>query len=341
MLEKGVRPNFRPIYRAPWWLPGGHAQTIYAALAAPQPRVTYRRERWDTPDGDFIDLDWVNAPSGVSPFDFAQDGRQSPLDERPLVVLFHGLEGSSHSHYALALMTEVARRGWRGVVVHFRGCSGELNRLPRAYHSGDSAEVDWVLKWLRPQAPRLFAVGVSLGGNALLKWLGESGAAARGVVERAAAVSAPVDLMAAGNALDRGFNLLYVRHFLSSMKRKSLAKLARYPGLFDAARVRAAGTLREFDDLVTAPLHGFRNTDDYWTRASSKPKLRGIAVPVLMLNARNDPFLPGAALPGPHEVAPAVLLEQPSSGGHVGFVSGRFPGDLGWLPARVLEFFGA
>jgi hypothetical protein len=235
-------------------------------------------------------------------------------------------------------MAEVARRGWRGVVVHFRGCGGELNRLPRAYHSGDSAEIDWVLRRLRRDYPRLFAVGVSLGGNALLKWLGESGAAAGGVVERAAAVSAPVDLMAAGNALDRGFNLLYVRHFLSSMKRKSLAKLARFPGLFDAARVRAAGTLREFDDLVTAPLHGFRNTDDYWTRASSKPKLRGIAVPVLMLNARNDPFLPGAALPAPHEVAPCVLLEQPESGGHAGFVSGGFPGNLGWLPQRVFEF---
>jgi hypothetical protein len=253
-------------------------------------------------------------------------------------VLFHGLEGSSRSHYALALMAAVMERGWRGVVVHFRGCGGELNRLPRAYHSGDSTEIDWVLRRLRPQASRLLAVGVSLGGNALLKWLGESGAAARDVVERAVAVSAPVDLMAAGNALDRGFNLLYVRHFLSSMKRKSLAKLARFPGLVDAARVRAAGTLREFDDAVTAPLHGFRNTDDYWTRASAKPRLRGIEVPVLMLNARNDPFLPGAVLPAQHEVAPAVLLEQPASGGHVGFVSGGFPGNLGWLPARVLEF---
>ena len=256
------------------------------------------------------------------------------------MVLFHGLEGSSQSHYALALMAEVASRGWRGVVVHFRGCGGELNRLPRAYHSGDSAEIDWVLRRLRTGHPRLFAVGVSLGGNALLKWLGETGAAARAVVDRAAAISAPVDLMAAGNALDRGFNLVYVRQFLSSMKRRSLAKLAQYPGLYDAARVRAARTLRAFDDLVTAPLHGFRNTDDYWTRASAKPWLPGIELPVLMLNARNDPFLPGAALPAQHEVAPRVLLEQPPSGGHVGFVSGRFPGHLGWLPERVLEFFG-
>jgi len=237
-------------------------------------------------------------------------------------------------------MAEVASRGWRGVVVHFRGCGGEPNRLPRAYHSGDSAEIDWVLRRLRTERSRLFAVGVSLGGNALLKWLGESGATAREVVDRAAAISAPVDLMASGNALDRGVNLLYVRHFLSSMKRRSLAKLVRFPGLFDASRVRAAATLREFDDVVTAPLHGFRNTDDYWTRASAKPWLRGIEVPVLVLNARNDPFLPHEALPGPHEVGPAVVLEQPSSGGHVGFVGARLASPLGWLPARVLDFFG-
>jgi hypothetical protein len=319
-------------YTAPWWLPGGNAQTVYAALAAPRPRVAYHRERWDTPDGDFIDLDWVVAPSVIS--------RRSSPEAAPLVVLFHGLEGSSRSHYALALMAAVRDRGWRGVVVHFRGCGGELNRLPRAYHSGDSAEVDWILRRLRPRNPRLFAVGVSLGGNALLKWLGETGAPAAAVLDGAAAVSAPVDLMAAGNALDHGFNIIYVRQFLSTMKRKSLAKLARYPGLFDAARVRAAGTLREFDDIVTAPLHGFRNTDDYWTRASAKPWLRTIEVPVLVLNARNDPFLPASALPAPHEAAPAVLLEQPPDGGHAGFVSGHFPGSLGWLPQRVLEFFG-
>lgn len=324
--------EFPKPYRAPWWLPGGNAQTVYAALATPWPRVVYHRERWDTPDGDFIDLDWIDPPSLAT--------HHSSLGDPPLVVLFHGLEGSSRSHYALALMAAVRDRGWRGVVVHFRGCGGELNRLPRAYHSGDSAEVDWILRRLRPRNPRLFAVGVSLGGNALLKWLGETGASAAAVLDGAAAVSAPVDLMAAGDALDRGFNLVYVRHFLSSMKRKSLAKLARYPGLFDAARVRAAGTLREFDDIVTAPLHGFRNTDDYWTRASAKPWLRTIEVPALVLNARNDPFLPASALPAPHDAAPSVLLEQPPDGGHAGFVSGRFPGDLGWLPARVLGFFG-
>lgn len=238
-------------------------------------------------------------------------------------------------------MHAIRSRGWRGVVVHFRGCSGEPNRLPRAYHSGDSAEVDWILRRLQEACPGsgLFTVGVSLGGNALLKWLGETGASAREGVNRAAAVSAPVDLMAAGNALDHGLNLVYVRHFLATMKGKALAKLARYPGLYDAARVRAACTLREFDDVVTAPLHGFQNTDDYWMRASSKPLLRRIGVPTLMINARNDPFLPHHALPQPSEVSRHVALEFSATGGHAGFVSGRFPGHLNWLPRRLLEFF--
>jgi predicted alpha/beta-fold hydrolase len=322
-------------YRAPSWLPGGHAQTIYASLLVPRPRVAYRRERWDTPDGDFIDLDWTE--------NRVQGSRDKEQGQTPLVVLFHGLEGSSRSHYSAALMAALPSRGMRGVAVHFRGCSGEPNRLPRAYHSGDAREIDWILRRLRAQnadAP-LFAVGVSLGGNALLKWLGESGDGATRVVNAAAAVSAPLDLMAAGDALGRGFSLVYARNFLATLRTKSLAKLERYPGLYDADAVRASRTLREFDDLVTAPLHGFRNTDDYWTRASSKPGLKNVRVATLVINARNDPFLPAPALPGTAEVSAAVTLEQPEEGGHVGFVSGAFPGNMDWLPRRVLEFFRA
>jgi len=322
-------------YRAPLWLRGGHLQTIYASALMPRPRVAYRRERWDTPDGDFIDLDWIESRE--------QGPRAKAQGATPLVVLFHGLEGNSRSHYARALMAALGERGMRGVVVHFRGCSGEPNRMPRAYHSGDAQEIEWILRRLRAQnagAP-LFAVGVSLGGNALLKWLGETGASAMAVVDRAAAVSAPVNLMISGDALGTGFNLIYTRNFLMTLKRKALDKHALYPDLFDAARLRAASTLREFDDLVTAPLHGYRNTDDYWTRASSKPGLRDVRVPTLVLNARNDPFLPASALPGAGEVSTAVTLEQPEQGGHVGFVSGAFPGNMDWLPQRVLKFFGA
>ncbi|HEY6722075.1 MAG TPA: alpha/beta fold hydrolase [Burkholderiales bacterium] len=314
--------NSSSSYRAPWWLPGGHLQTLYGA-AFGNSRVDWKRARWDTPDGDFIDVD-----------------RLPGAAEAPLVVLFHGLEGGSSSHYAVALARELARRGWRGAVPHFRGCSGEPNRLPRAYHSGDAEEISWILRRLRGEArgAPLFAMGVSLGGNALLKWLGEDGEA-KGVVVAAAAVSAPVDLMAAGDALGRGFNLVYTRAFLATMKKKGKSKLEHFPGLFDGEAMRRARTLRDFDEVVTAPLHGFRDTDDYWTRASAKPVLGRIAVPTLLLNARNDPFLPEAALPGRDEVSPAVCLEFPDEGGHASFVSAPFPGNLDWMPQRVAAFF--
>jgi len=313
-------PRFSPA----GWLPHAHFQTVYASLLARAPRIAFRRERWDTPDGDFVDVDFVDGPEGA-----------------PWVHLFHGLEGSSRSTYARALMARLAAKGWRGSVLHFRGCSGEPNRLPRAYHSGDSAEIDWVLRRIRERtdgAP-LYAAGISLGGNALAKWLGELGEEARGVIHRAAAVSAPLDLAAAGNALERGFSMAYTRHFLSTLKKSSLAKLERFPGLYDAEAVRASKTLREFDNVVTAPLHGFRDTDDYWTRASSKPWLASIRVPTLLLNARDDPFLPESALPSACEVSNAVTLEFTDRGGHVGFVSGPFPGNIDWLPRRVLHFF--
>ena len=317
-------------YRAPRWLPGGHAQTIYPVLFVPRPRIIYRRERWATPDNDFVDVDWAVPHAGAAP---------GPNLDAPLLALFHGLEGSSDSHYSRSLMHAVLAAGWRGVVIHFRGCSGEPNRLARAYHSGDSAEIDWMVRRLANPAAPLYAVGVSLGGNALLRWLGEQGTAASALVERAAAISAPVDLMAAGNTLDRGFNLVYTRHFLITMRRKALAKLESHPRIYARDAVAAARTLRRFDDLVTAPLHGYRDTDDYWTRASSKPILRDIAVPTLVLNARNDPFLPVNALPSPADVSTAVTLEQPDEGGHVGFVTGRFPGELTWLPSRLLAYF--
>lgn len=315
-------------------------QTLYAARLAPRPRVSYRRERWDSPDGDFVDVDWVN--DDVAPVELSETRRGTLPDRSPraLLVLFHGLEGCSGSHYAHALMAEAAQRGCRAAVVHFRGCGGTPNRLARAYHSGDSAELDWMLRRLRASHDGpIHAVGVSLGGNALLKWLGEQGDAAASVISAAAAVSAPVDLTAAGDALGRGFNRVYARAFLSSLKPKALAKLEQHPTLYDAALVRRAGTLRAFDDVVTAPLHGFRDADDYWTRASAKPWLTAIRLPTLMLNARNDPFLPEAALPRADEVSPALTTEFPAEGGHVGFVSGPFPGTLTWLPRRLLDFF--
>ena len=319
MADRLIAP-FTP----PRWLANPHLQTIYGARLARAPRPPLRRERWDTPDGDFVDVDFMDGPAAT-----------------PWVHLFHGLEGSSNSPYARMLMAAVRSRGWRGSVFHFRGCSGEPNRRPRAYHSGDAEEIGWALSCVAALAGDvpLYVAGVSLGGNALAKWLGEAGEAARRRVSRAAVVSAPLDLMAAGDALGRGLGLVYARHFLGSLKRTALAKLQRFPDLYDARLVRGARTLREFDDLVTAPLHGFRDTDDYWTRASAKPHLRAIRVPTLVLNARDDPFLPAAALPTEREVSEAVKLEFPPHGGHVGFVTGPFPGHIEWLPQRLMHFF--
>ena len=315
-------------YVSPWWLPGGNLQTIYPRVLAHKYIIEYERQRWQTPDGDFIDLDWVN--------------RQA--EGAKLLVLFHGLEGCSRSHYALNLMTLAQRIGWRGVVPHFRGCSGEINRLTRAYHSGDSMEIDWILRRLKSEYPdhEIYGIGVSLGGNMFLKWLGEQGVGATGVINRAVAVSAPVDLCAAAAVLDFGYRKsLYTRRFLRSLREKVLAKISTHSLDIDSDDVRVCSTFRQIDDLYTAPIHGFQSADDYWTRASSKPWLKRICVPTLLLNAQNDPFLPAEALPTPGEVSDAVTLEFPESGGHVGFVIGPFPGSLDWLPQRVAQFFAA
>jgi predicted alpha/beta-fold hydrolase len=310
---------FDSLYPAPRWLPGGHLQTIYPAVAIRKPAVSYRRERWTTPDLDFIDIEFVDGLPG-----------------RPLVILFHGLEGSSDSHYARSLMAALHARGWSGAIPHFRGCSGELNLNPRFYHSGDALEVDWIVRRLRRQQPgRLYAAGVSLGGNALLRWLGEFGHEAA-MVDAACAVSAPLDLAAGGAALSSGFNMLYTRMFLRTLKPKCLAKLERYPGLFDRAALLEARDLYAFDNVVTAPLHGYRDTDDYWHRASARHVLDDIRVPTLVLNARNDPFLPGIYLP--RHASRHVVLDFPEEGGHVGFATGRMPGTLMWLPRRMIHF---
>jgi len=310
-------------YAAPPWLPGGHAQTIYPLLIK-LPLPAYRRERWTTPDADFVDIDWLDGD-----------------DQRPLLVLFHGLEGSSASHYAGSLMHVVRGRKWTGAVCHFRGCSGEPNLLPRAYHSGDSDEIDWLLRRFRQRFPRrsIYAVGVSLGGNALLKWLGERQAETGKVIDGAAAVCAPIDLTLCGHNLSRGLNMMYTRNFLTTLKKNAAEKWRRHPGIFDRKKMQAARNLHEFDDAVTAPLHGFRDADDYWWRASAKPLLRAIQLPTLLLNAQNDPFLPAVALPAASEVSPNVTCEFPRQGGHVGFVAGAPFGHLLWLPQRLLGFF--
>ncbi len=317
-------------YTAPLWLPGGNLQTVWAATRARRhlgPPPVFTRERLDTPDGDFIDVDHLVPPIGVAP----------PTQH---LVLFHGLEGSSASQYAQALSCVARERGWAFSVPHFRGCSGELNRAPRAYHSGDFEEIGWILQRLRAgSAAPLLVAGVSLGGNALLRWAQEAGASAADTAAAVAAVSSPIDLAASGAAIDRGLNwLIYSRMFLATMKPKALAKWHQHPGLFDRDRLAAARTLFEFDNVFTAPLHGFRDTHDYWSRASARPHLARIRIPALVLNARNDPFVPIASLPAPGAAGRWVTLWQPAHGGHVGFPHGRPPGRVLAMPQAVANW---
>jgi predicted alpha/beta-fold hydrolase len=235
------------------------------------------------------------------------------------------------------------QRGWACAVPHFRGCSGEINHAPRAYHSGDFEEIDWILRRFKAQhhGP-LVAVGISLGGNALMRWAGEFGAEANSVVAGVASVCSPLDLAASGWAIGRGFNrLVYTRMFLRSMVPKALKKLEQHPGLYSREALLAARDLYEFDNVVTAPIHGFKNTEDYWSRASSKPHLNSIGVPALALNAINDPFVPAWSLPKPSEVSASVTLWQPQQGGHVGFPSAPFPGHVRAMPEAVTGFFAA
>jgi len=350
-------------YAAPIWLPGGNLQTIWAARAARRtisgslPR--YRRERWNTPDADFIDVDWLDPDVLTVNDNSARPGanvepRRDALSRvidvpanananatgdpaRPLLVLFHGLEGSSQSHYSQAFADFAQSRAMAFAVAHFRGCSGELNLAPRAYHSGDFREIDWILRRFRDLHPGpVLAVGVSLGGNALMRWAGEMGASAAQVVSAVASVSAPLDLAAGGHAIGRGFNrIVYTRMFLNTMRPKALRKLEQHPGLFDRSALLQASDLYTFDNIFTAPLHGFRDTQDYWARASAKPHLQAIAVPALVVNACNDPFVPAWSLPRQHEVSACVVLWQPADGGHAGFPQGGWPGHVRDMPEAV------
>lgn len=314
-----------PKRTASWWTPGGQLQTLVPTIVGRylQPLVLpWTRERLNTPDGDFVDVDWVKA---------AQPSTR--------LILFHGLEGSSSSHYARAFAAEAQLRGWSVAVPHFRGCSGHLNLAPRAYHAGDYAEIGWLLTELtRDHRGPTYALGVSLGGSALLNWAARAPQSYQGesTVHALCALSAPLDLAACGDAIDRGLNQrIYGRYFLGTMKEKARQKAGQYPGLFDLAAVERALTLRAFDDHFTAPVHGFRDVNDYWCRASSGPRLGAVRLRTLVVNALNDPLVPASSLPKAEDCSPAITLWRPRDGGHVGFGRGGqrgFPGlILDWL----------
>ena len=255
-----------------------------------------------------MDLDWLDGPAAG-----------------PLVLVLHGLEGSTRSHYVTGLLRHVRAQGWRGVVLNFRSCSGELNRLPRFYHSGDTADLATVVSLLVERQPGvcLGVVGVSIGGNVLLKWLGECETDAPKQVAAAVAISVPFDLTLCAEALDRGFRrAVYTQNFMRSLRRKVRDKARQFPGFVDLAAVRRARTFRAYDRAVTAPLHGFADERDYWRRASSGPYLGKIRRPTLLINALDDPFVPEVSLPDPRALPSDVVAEFVPRGGHVGFVEG-------------------
>lgn len=299
-----------------------HAQTLHAALAR-RPRLSgLQRERVWLKDGDFLDLEVL----------------EGSARDAPLLLLLHGLEGSSRSGYIRALLAGAAARGWGAVALNFRSCSGESNRLPRFYHSGETGDVRELLGRLgaRGWGPR-FAVGFSLGANVLLKLLAEDGE--RSPITAAAAISTPFDLQTSADALDlaTGVGSVYRRVFLRSLKRKAMEKARRFPGSFDVARIRAATGVREFDDVVTAPIHGFNSAEDYYRRSSSGPLLGAIRRPTLLLSSSDDPLAPGG-LPASAKTSPWLHLLETSHGGHVGFVEGQAWRPRWWADAQVLRF---
>lgn len=310
-----VSSSFQPA----WWLRGGHAQTIWPSVLRPRPALAPRRERVTLPDGDFIDVDWLG-------------------DGGPIVVILHGLSGSIDSPYAAGMLYALAQHGWRGALMHFRGCSGEPNGLMRSYHAGDTGDLGFFVELLRRREAEtpLAAIGFSLGGNVLLKWLGEQGEAAP--LRAAAAVSVPFELAAATERLMQGFSRIYERRLLRCLKQALAQKRAAVELPWDEKALAAISSLREFDERITAPLHGFRDADDYYARSSCRAYLPRIAVPTLVLHAIDDPFMPPRVIPRASELAPHTVLELSLHGGHVGFIAGSLRSPQFWLETRIPEY---
>jgi predicted alpha/beta-fold hydrolase len=308
-------------FQPAWWCRNAHLQTLWPHLFRHQPEMGLHRERLELPDGDFIDLDWT------------------PDNRGPIVVILHGLEGSAQSPYVQGLLEAVRGRAWRGVVMHFRGCSGEPNRLARSYHSGETGDLSFLIQTLRSREPDtpLAVVGYSLGGNVLLKWLGETGNEAK--VQAAVAVSVPFVLHHAADRLNQGFSRIYQWILLRSLKRGVRRKFKNIPAPISLENLAAINSLRDFDDQITAPLHGFTSADHYYSVASSRQYLKGIQVNTLIIHAQNDPFMTADAIPATSELSPSTQFELYADGGHVGFVAGRRPWRARyWLEERVLEY---
>ncbi len=314
-------------YSPAWWLPGPHSQTLWGKLFRQQELQPTEIERWDTPDGDFLDIHRLNT-SGAS----------------TRLVVLHGLEGTIRSHYAQALLSEARNRGWAADMLIFRSCGEHMNLTRRFYHSGDTSDLELVIGRILTEFPNqtLLLSGVSLGGNVLLKFLGEHGARLSPQIKAAAAVSVPFDLNRSSRFIDRGFSKVYQRHFMRSLKRKAAEKLARFPDLIDPKTLVELRTMYEFDNALTAPLHGFRDAEDYYQQSSSLSYLGRISLPTLLLSAVDDPFLPPEVLDDVRDAAkqnPELTLEFPAHGGHAGFIGGRNPfRPVYYMEQRVCDF---
>lgn len=309
-------------YTPPFFLKNNHLQTIYPALFRRVPEITYSRERINTPDGDFLDLDW------------------SRVGSDNLGIAIHGLEGSSRSKYMPGILKAFNRRGWDGVAMNLRGCSGERNRLLRFYHAGDTEDVQTVVEHIlaQQQYTEIALVGFSIGGNLVLKYLGERGTSASPLIKKAAAISVPCDLASCAWKLAERANVIYMKRFLLSFHKKIKAKMQLMPDKINDENFHTIKTFKEYDDHYTAPLHGFANAEDYWTKCSSKPHLLNIHIPTLLLNALDDPFLTEESYPVEEaNQSPYLFLEVPASGGHVGFVT-LDNGHEYWHEIRVISF---
>lgn len=314
------------VFKPAWWLRNSHLQTLWPAVIRKRrlkPSIKLQRERIELPDGDFIDLDWMQKDA-----------------EGPLVIVLHGFEGSVNSHYAKGMLNVIHSHGWRGVFMHFRGCSGEHNRLPRSYHSGDTTDLSFVMNILHQREPHtpLAAIGYSLGGNILLKWLGETGKS--NPLKAAIAVSVPFELQKAAKRIQTGFSRFYQWYFLRCLRKRLKRKFKRVPPPVNPAILKSVSSLPEFDNVFTAPLYGFRDVDDYYASASCRQYLRFIQVPTLLVHAKDDPFMTEDVIPTAEELSPFVKMEITEAGGHVGFVSGKFPWKpVYWLEERTPHFF--
>lgn len=342
-MENGIAVLFDPdrcgmdkcvngIFKEAWWCRGAHAQTLFGALFRAKPRINLDRKRLELPDGDFLDLDFLRA----SP----QNGRR----DVPLVIILHGLEGSSRAPYVQALLGSIYAAGWDSVAINMRTCSGVPNRLKQTYHSGKTEDLEWVVNDFieKEKCGKIYLVGYSIGGNILLKWLGERGGAIPRGVQKAVAISVPYDLTVSVQLMDRGFNRrIYTHALLASLKAKIRMKEKQFPAAIRYDLAKRSATFKEFDGRVTAPLNGFRDEVDYWIKTSCKHFLESIAVPTLLIHAEDDPFFPGKLLPADvirrSKYLKSLIVPH---GGHLGFVAGRWPWKQElWIERKIMDFF--